>query len=144
MPIADSDELTHHLTFPLPYRIFLLTGLGILGWAINLQSLDAFGIDPIAAMDLRSDAKTMMPAHHSRASNRSKVLTLYTSVYRISIAYFTMCFLSWAWYRLATRGDASLVDSHGYIPSITAVVILLILVCPYNVFFKSERDKFTW
>jgi EXS family len=140
MPATDSDELTHHLTFPLPYRIFLLTGLGILGWAINLQSLDAFGIDPIAAMDLRSDTKTTM---HSPVSNRSKFLTLYTSVYRISITYFTTCFLSWALYRLATRGDTSLVDSYGYIPSITAIVILLILVCPCNVFFKCEREKFT-
>ena len=139
MSVTDTDEITHHLTFPLPYRIFLLTGLGILGWAINLQSLDAFGIDPIAAMDLRSDPKIMMPAH----PNRFKVLVLYTSVYRISIVYFTMCLLSWGLYRLATRGDASLVDSYGYIPSVTAVVILLILVWPYDVFFKCERDKFT-
>jgi hypothetical protein len=143
MPVTDSDELTHHLAFPLPYRIFFLTGLGILGWAVNLQSLDAFGIDPIAAMDLRTDTKTIMPAHRSPVFNRPKVLALYTSVYRISLAYFTICFLSWVLYRLATGGDASLVDFYGYIPSITAVIIVLILVCPYNVFLKSEREKFT-
>ena len=140
---ATGDELDHNLVFPLPYRIFLLTGLGILGWAINLQSLDALGIDPIAAMDLRNDTKPMMPAHQSPVSNRSKVLTLCTSVYRIFIAYSSLCFLSWAMYRLATRGDLSLVDSYGYIPSITAVVILLILVCPYDIFFKCERESFT-
>jgi hypothetical protein len=143
MSTTDSNELTHHLTFPLPYRIFFLTGLGILGWAINLQSFDVFDIDPISAMDLHSDTKTIMPAHHSSVSNRAKVLALYTSVYRISISFFTLCFLSWALYRLATRGDTSLVDSYGYIPSITAVVILLILICPYNVFLKCEREKFT-
>ena len=142
MPVT-GDELDHHLAFPLPYRIFLLTGLGILGWAINLQSLDALGIDPIAAMDLRSDIKTIMPAHHSPVSNRSKVLALSSSVYRIFITYSTICFLSWALYRLATRGDVSLVDSYGYIPSITAIVIVLILVCPYDIFFKCEREKFT-
>lgn len=140
---ATGDEFDHNHAFPLPYRIFLLIGLGILGWAINLQSLDALGIDPIAAMDLRSDTKTI-PAHHSSVSNRSKVLALSTSVYRIFIAYSTFCFLSWALYRLATRGDVSLVDSYGYIPSITAVVILLILVCPYDTFFKCERENFTW
>ena len=137
------DDLDHNLAFPLPYRIFLLTGLGILGWGINLQCLDALGIDPIAAMDLRSDTKTLMPEHHSPVSNRSKVLALSTSVYRIFIAYSTMCCLSWALYRLATRGEVSLVDSYGYIPSITAVVILLILVCPYDILLKCEREKFT-
>ena len=142
MPVT-GDELDHHLAFPLPYRIFLLIGLGILGWAINLQSLDALGIDPIAAMDLRSDTKTMTPAHQSPVSNRSKVLALSTSVYRIFIAYSTLCFLSWAMYRLATRGDVSLVDAYGYIPSITAVMILLILVCPYDIFYKCERENFT-
>ena len=49
------EELDHNLAFPLPYCIFLLIVLGILGWAINLQSLNALGIDPIAAMDLCSD-----------------------------------------------------------------------------------------
>jgi hypothetical protein len=142
MPVT-GDEFDHQLAFPLPYRIFLLTGLGILGWAVNLQSFDALGIDPIAAMDLRSDIKTIMPAHRSPVSNRSKVFALSISVYRIFIAYSTMCFLSWVLYRLATRGDASLVDSYGYIPSITAVVIVLILVCPYDILFKCEREKFT-
>lgn len=141
MPVT-GDELDHHLAFPLPYRIFLLIGLGILGWAINLRGLDALGIDPIEALDLRSDIKTIVPAHHSPVSN-PKVLALSTSVYRIFIAYSTICFLSWALYRLATRGDLSLVDSYGYIPSITAVVIVLILVCPYDILFKCERDKFT-
>ena len=138
----DNDsELIHHLAFPLPYRIFFLIGLGILGWGINLQSLDAFDIDPISAMDLRIDTKT--PVHHSPAFNRSKVVALYTSVYRISLAYFIVCFLSWAFYRLSTGGDASLVDSYGYIPSLTAVLIVLILICPYNVLLKCEREKFT-
>jgi hypothetical protein len=140
---ATGDELYHNLAFPLPYRIFLLTSLGILGWAINLQSLDVLGIDPIAAMDLRSDTKANMPAYHSSVSNRSKVLALSTTVYRIFIAYSTLCFLSWAMYRLATRGDVSIVDSYGYIPSITAVVIFLIIVCPYDIFFKCERENFT-
>ena len=143
MPSLDSDELNHHLTFPLPFRIFLLIGLGILGWAVTLQGLDTFGIDPISAMDLRTDTKAIMPGHHSPVSHRSKVSALYTSVYHVSLAYFTICFLSWTLYRLATRGDASLVDSYGYIPSITAVLIVLILVCPYDIFLKCEREKFT-
>ena len=143
MLVTDSDELNHHLAFPLPYRILFLTGLGILGWAVNLQSLDAFAVDPIAAMDLRTDMKAIMPAHHSPVSNHSKVLALYTSVYRLFFTYSTICFLSWALYRLATGGDASLVDSYGYIPSITSIIIVLILVCPYNFMLKSEREKFT-
>ena len=32
-------------SFPLPYRVFVLSGLGILGWATNLHGLHALGID---------------------------------------------------------------------------------------------------
>jgi hypothetical protein len=35
------------------------------------------------------------------------------------------------------------VDYYGYIPLITAITIFLILVCPYNILLKTEREKFT-
>ncbi|KAF9051192.1 EXS-domain-containing protein, partial [Hymenopellis radicata] len=67
---------------------------------------------------------------------------LYGPVYRISAAYFGWCFLSWAIYRYATDGNFLFIDVFGYIPGVSALLILFILVCPYNIFYKHERDKF--
>ncbi|KAF8160773.1 EXS family-domain-containing protein [Crassisporium funariophilum] len=147
MPGTDNDELIHNLSFPLPYRVLLLVGVGILGWATNLHGLEALGVDARSALDLRTTAspsKTVIPIRHPPAHSHSKTVELYHFPYRIFFGYSGLCFLSWVIYRLATRGDASLVDSYGYIPVITAASILLILICPYNVLFKSEREKFTY
>jgi len=145
MSLPDYGEIYYHLAFPLPYRTFLLIGLGILGWATNLHGLDAAGVDAVAAMDLRTDtnpSKPTMPVHHSLSFNHSKAIVLYNSVYRLLFLYSAFCFLSWCFFRLLTHGDAILVDYYGYIPLVTAITILLILICPYNILLKTEREKF--
>jgi len=146
MSLTDHTEILYHLAFPLPYRTFLLIGLGILGWATNLHGLDAAGVDAVAAMDLRTDtnpSKQMMPAHHSASFNRSKIIALYNTVYCLLFFYSAFCFLSWSFFRLVTHADATLVDYYGYIPLITAITIFITLVCPYNILLKTEREKFT-
>ncbi|PPQ89725.1 hypothetical protein CVT25_014126 [Psilocybe cyanescens] len=127
MPSNDNDEIQYHLSFPLPYRALLLIGLGILGWASNLHGLDILGVDAVSAMELRTEPYTsnsVMPVHHSTAFKHSKVAALYHSV-------------------LVTRGDPLRVDAYGFIPVTTAIVILLVLLCPYNIMFLPEREKFT-
>jgi cytochrome c oxidase subunit IV len=146
MSLTDYGEITYHLAFPVPYRTFFLIGLGILAWATNLHGLDAAGVDAVAAMDLRTDtnpSKLMMPVHHSASFNHSKAIALYNSVYCLLFLYSTFCFLSWFFFRMVTHGDATLVDYYGYIPLITAITIFLILICPYNILLKTEREKFT-
>lgn len=143
MSPSDHDEVYYHLAFPLPYRTFLLIGLGILGWATNLHGLDAAGVDVVAAMELRTDTNpSAMPVHHSASFNHSKATVLYNTVYRLFFLYSTFCFLSWCFFRLLTHGDATLVDYYGYIPLITAIVLFLILICPYNILLRAEREKF--
>lgn len=145
MATQDTDEIQYHLSFPLPYRVLLLIGLGILGWATNLHGLDNLRMDTVATMDLRTDSQNFNLAipHHSPTFNHSKAVALYRSVYRIFLSYASVCFVSWTLYRLVTQDDPLRVDAYGYIPVVTTIAILLILICPYNIMFLSEREKFT-
>lgn len=136
-----NGDLTMALSFPLPFHILVLVGLAILGWATNLHGLDLAGVDVISAMDLRTDGSNPLPAHHTPRQS-SNLFALYRALYRISIAYSIMGFVSWQLYRYASRGDIVAVDTFGYIPGIAALLVLGVLFCPYNVFHKTERRKF--
>jgi hypothetical protein len=139
-------EKSLNLLFPLPYRVFGLLGLGILAWATNLHGLDKLGVDTVSALDLRTEGVHLRgPLISHRPAGYSQVVAanLYTSAYRVFIGYTVIWFLSWTTYRLATDGDAMLVDAYGYIPGVTALLILALLICPYNIFWKFERSKFT-
>ena len=50
--------------------------------------------------------------------------------------------LTWLLFRSATGGVATLLDSYAYIPGISALILAFLLVCPYDIFHKTERDKF--
>lgn len=140
------SEKSLNLLFPLPYRVFGLFGLGILAWATNLHGLDKLGVDTVSALDLRTEgvhARGPLISHRSAGYNQVIAANLYTSAYRVFIGYTVIWFFSWTTYRLATYGDATLVDAYGYIPGVTALWILALLICPYNIFWKLERNKFT-
>ncbi|KAJ7703034.1 EXS family-domain-containing protein [Mycena rosella] len=133
------------MSFPLPFRVLVLAGLGILGWATNLHGLDLLGVDAVAAMDLRVDApaSSHLPPHLSAGSKPpSHPSVIYTAVYRLGAAYSVWCFFSWATFRYLTYGNMRLVDAFGYIPAISALVALLVLILPVDAFYKRERDKF--
>ena len=130
------------VSFPLPFHIFVLVGLAILGWATNLHGLDIAGIDVIGAMDLRTDGSNPLPAHHPSVKHISNLSVHYRALYRICLVYCLLGFVSWAIYRHVTHGDLVLMDTFGYIPGITALLALCILLCPYNVLHRTERRKF--
>ncbi|TFK44362.1 EXS family-domain-containing protein [Crucibulum laeve] len=134
------------VSFPLPYRVLILAGLGILGWAMNLHGLDFLSIDVISAMELRTEGylgRSPIPTHHRIGfAHRAETAALYNATYRVFAAYSVFCFLSWSFFEVSTGGDIFLLDSYGYIPAVTALSLLIVLICPFNVLFKSERDKF--
>ncbi|KAJ7076336.1 EXS family-domain-containing protein [Mycena belliarum] len=144
--MSDYTEIPIVLSFPLPFRVLVLTGLGILGWASNLHGLDVLGVDVVAAMDLRVDASgahSHLPPHLSGgAKPPSHPSVIYTAVYRLWAVYSIWCFCSWATFRYLTYGNMRLVDAFGYIPAISALVVLLVLFLPVDTFYKRERDKF--
>ena len=144
MPPLDTEFLTN-LSFPLPYRVLFLIGLGILAWATNLHGLDSCGVDVIGAMTLRVEtnpSNPTIPSYHP-AFNHLKIVSLYQSAYRLFLSYATICISSWALFRLMTRDDPSLTDKYGYVPVVTAIAIIFLLLCPYDILVRSERDKFT-
>lgn len=139
------SEIPVILSFPLPFRVLALTGLGILGWATNLHGLDLLGVDVVAALDLRveADHNPHLPPHLSGGPKQpSHPSVIYNAVFRIFAAYAFWCLFCWAVFRYLTYGDMALVDAFGYIPAISALVVLLVLVSPIDVFYKCERDKF--
>ncbi|KAF8997345.1 EXS-domain-containing protein [Hymenopellis radicata] len=140
--VLDDDEINYTTAFPLPFRVLVLAGIGILGWATNLHGLEAFGIDVVDTMELRVDINQRPTSIRIGGFTFTPPSPLYGPVYRISAAYFGWCFLSWAIYRYATDGNFLFIDVFGYIPGVSALLILFILVCPYNIFYKHERDKF--
>lgn len=136
-------EVNYSLSFPLPFRVFALTGLGILAWATNLHGLHTLGIDAVSVLDLR------LGDHHSPAQRywpdsirKPDIVALYKNIYRIFSTYSVWCSISWVVFRSLSKGDPMLVDVFGYIPAVFALVTLLILLLPFNVLFKNERDKF--
>jgi len=133
------------LSFPLPFRVFALTSLGILAWATNLHGLDTLGIDAVSVLDLRlGDYHSPAQRYWPDSSRKSDVATLYKNIYRIFTTYSVWCFISWVVFRSLSKGDAILVDVFGYIPAVFALVTLIILLLPFNVLFKNERDKFLY
>lgn len=137
----DSEFLTN-LSFPLPYRVLFLIGLGTLAWATNLHGLNMCGVDVVGAMNLRAEANFTRPTHHS-AFNHSKLVLLYQPIYRLFFLYTSFCLSSWVLFRVMTHGDPSLLDKYAYIPVITAIAIIFLLLCPYDVLVRPEREKFT-
>lgn len=132
--------------FPLPFRVLFLAGIGILGWATNLHGLDVLGVDAVSAMDLRTHEghlpKSLAPGRSPGFRLISEFTSHYSPIYRLFTAYAVWCFLSWFLFLYATRGDMKLVDVFGYIPAVSALCILGILICPFNVLQKRERDMF--
>lgn len=129
-----------NLTLPLPYRVLCLVGLGILGWATNLHGLYFSGIDPSITLD-RSEGQTLGKASRSHPHG-NPVIPPYLAIYKIFFVYAAFCIVSWTIYRSCTRGDEVLVDAFGYIPLVTILVIVIILICPMNVPLKHERENF--
>ncbi|KAJ6625470.1 EXS family-domain-containing protein [Mycena sp. CBHHK59/15] len=125
------SEIPVVLAFPLPFRVLALAGIGILAWATNLHGLDLLGVDVVTPMDLRIDANpsnSHLPPHLSGGPKHPATPSvIYTAVYRLP---------------LPDVWEHVLVDAFGYIPAVSALVVLLVLVCPIDAFCKSERDKF--
>ncbi|KAF4621096.1 hypothetical protein D9613_000446 [Agrocybe pediades] len=146
MVLSDAVEVQYHVLFPLPYRVLFLFGLGILAWATILHGLHYLGVDTVSVMDLKQGTDPMhsaMPTHRSPTYNQSKAVALYNDAYRIFFTYSSFCFASWVAFRMLTRGEPARVDAYGYLPVITAVIIVIILLCPYRILFHHEREKFT-
>lgn len=133
------------LLFPLPYRVLFLAGFGILGWAANLHGLERLNVDVVFAMDLKGDTydRSPLPQHRGLPGQRNGASSFYAPVYQLWVKYTAVYLLSWFLFYVATNGgDAVLVDVYSYIPGVTALLFVVALICPWDVFQKRERDMF--
>ncbi|PCH43628.1 EXS-domain-containing protein [Wolfiporia cocos MD-104 SS10] len=153
MPNDIPEELLFSAAFPLPFRVLSLAGLGILGWASNIHGLRVAGIDARAVLDLdyydpRHGRRPISPLplddRHGTQHRRydQGPASIYGLLYKLCAMYAWWCLLSWSIYRYATYGDLNLVDAFKFIPAVAMLVVVTVLVSPFNIFAKSERDRF--
>ena len=139
------DSLQHFeapfaVVFPLPFRVILLGGLGVLCWATNLHGLQLLGIDTTAALEIRAyDHEYNVPRLTSYPQNAG---ALVRSVYRLFYAYALWSLLGWAVFRFLTHDDPALVDEYKFVPAVFGLMLVMFLICPFNVFERHERDRF--
>lgn len=135
------DAVPLSTSFPLPFRVLFLIGLGILGWATNLHGLHLLGIDAGSALEL-SSGRTFLPTNSSSSRVSSFPRLSYMPVYRLFAGYATWCFAGWSFFRLATHSNTLLVDTFKYIPALSSLGVLTTLICPFELCQKRERDMF--
>ncbi|KDN49722.1 hypothetical protein RSAG8_01787, partial [Rhizoctonia solani AG-8 WAC10335] len=146
------DLPVFHSSFPLPYRVFLLVGLGIFFWATNLHVLHLLGIDTIWVLDLRRDKiqssspPTPLPTarqpHLPYDLFSLEAINLYKSVYKLFVIYIAWIGIGWLYFRLITAGDAEAMDMYKVLPALTGIGLVVGLVCPLDVLVKRERMRF--
>ena len=115
--------------------------MGILGWATNLHGLHLLGIPASSALDLRDNRERATRALTLRAPTLP-LPEAYKPVYGLFKAYALWTFTGWALFRLWTTDNMMLVDSYKFVPTVVALVIVIVLVCPFDIFHKRERDMF--
>ena len=93
-------------SFPLPFRVLVLAGAGILCWATNLHGLHFLGVDAASALEFRSQdsygyAHSAHSLRHSLTNpNPPDSLALARAIYRLCISYAFVVFSGWAIFRV--------------------------------------------
>ncbi|KAH7919321.1 EXS-domain-containing protein [Leucogyrophana mollusca] len=136
-----NDDVPFAVTFPLPFRVLFMVGLGIVGWATNLHGLHLQSIDADAALELRP-AQNYLPLGSSLTSTTSPASPYYKPVYRLFTWYSLWCFLAWVLFRASTQSNVFLVDIFRYIPAVCSLGVLIVLICPFDIFQRRVRDAF--
>jgi hypothetical protein len=136
-------------SFPLPFRVLFLVGAGIACWAVNLHILHVTGIDAAHALDIRLERfPSFLSSPPSPVSSPvtstsfSHSANLHSPVYKIFRAYTTWSFAGWAIFRLLTGGERQNLDRYKFIPALTALGAVCILMYPWNIVQKRERLAF--
>ena len=137
---------THAFAFvPLPWRVALLTGVGILCWASNLQFLHLMGIDTAFVLDMHSQINSQYSRPFSPTSPHFGTIStnsgrLYHAIYKLFGVYSAWTVGCWLLFRALCGGDAAMMDHYKIVLEVWAMGVLATLACPFNVVRKRERD----
>jgi hypothetical protein len=124
--------------FPLPFRVFFLFGLGIILWAANLHILGSEGVDVATVLDLRASGSVSL--RHTGTGLRAS--TLHFPLYKVFVTYSACWLVAWLLFINMVHGNTLLVDTYRHIPGICALVMLIGLITPLDIFHKRERERF--
>ncbi|CAI7678849.1 unnamed protein product [Penicillium pancosmium] len=113
-------------TFPFPIRVAALMVAGFWGWAIILQYLER---TDIKIHDLIGYPSSTNPRHHTAAYRLAAIFTIPLAVWQIAF-----------W--IATHREFKLVEHFDFIPQSVFVILLIILIWPFNRAARSGRVRF--
>ncbi|KAJ5683068.1 hypothetical protein N7462_006233 [Penicillium macrosclerotiorum] len=117
------------LIFPFPIRIAAVLVAGFWGWGINLHYLAKANIDVPALIRYPSRSSSAQRSHHA-------------AVYRLA-TFFTIPLTLWLivfW--IATHRNSELVERLDFIPQSVFIILLLILIWPFNRISRAGRIRF--
>ncbi|CEO58695.1 hypothetical protein PMG11_03401 [Penicillium brasilianum] len=113
------------LTFPFPIRVATLLVAGFWGWAINLHFLAKANIDVPALIRYPSSAQR---SHHASAYRLATIFTIPLTLWLIVFWIVTHC-------------QFELVGRFDYIPQSVFIILLLILIWPFNRASRAGRIR---
>ncbi|KAJ5458200.1 hypothetical protein N7475_009588 [Penicillium sp. IBT 31633x] len=117
------------LIFPLPLRIAALLVAGFWGWGLNLQYLAKANIDVPALIKYPARTNGTHRPHH-------------TAVYRLATCFSIPLALWFISFWLITHRSPELVEQLDWIPQSVFIILLLILIWPFNRASRSGRIRF--
>lgn len=127
---------------PLPYRVLVLTGIGLFCWATNLHLLQILGIDTTRVLQTDGFQYAHLPLS-SRPSHAAIVQKhLYSTSYTLLFALFIWTGANWLLFRICTHGNPSFMDYFRFIPAFGIIGVVIASISPVNVLCKRERRLF--
>ncbi|KAH8815465.1 EXS family protein [Xylogone sp. PMI_703] len=116
-PAVEAELDSFSLTFPLPYRVALLTVLGVWAWGANLHYLSLVKIDVPSLIRYPPRQSHNQPPHH-------------LTTYRFATLLTIPLVFSYIFFLLVTRRDAGLVIYYDYLPITLLLLLFLMLLFP--------------
>ncbi|RHZ46929.1 hypothetical protein Glove_603g5 [Diversispora epigaea] len=124
MSIAEWDFSN---TLPLPYRVLIVSVIGVWAWGLNLQILSSQSID-VNVLLSSSQEKKYIPTHRP--------------IYTLALILSFLIFFSLSVFWQVTGGVQVKIIEWTVIPLSCYVIIFLIIFCPFNIFCLKERYRF--
>jgi hypothetical protein len=112
-------------TFPLPYRVLIISVIGLWAWGSNLQILSWLSIDVPHLLDKNNNT----PSSHKAIYN---LAFIFTSWIGLNLVIF------WQ----VTGGVKTEIIEWTSIPLVCYVIVFAIIICPFNCCRKKERMRF--
>ena len=117
-------------TFPLPYRVLIVSVIGLWAWGSNLQILSWASINVPQLLKLKS----------SQVQDRNS--TAHRPIYTLAFIFTFWIGLNLFIFWQVTGGIEAKIAEWTSIPLVCYVVVFFIILCPFNILKRKERAKF--